>query len=130
MAVTLVMSSTPVVAAAAASDALEPSTAQALGVAEYSFFIGAEITGALLLAATGLLAIARQSSRAGSVGRVSSSPINVLNGYVVAKADELGIPAPVNQAVVRLVQAFDSGDSGSRDAIRDQLNAVFDELSG
>ena len=57
MAVTLVMSSTPVVAAAAASDALEPSTAQALGVAEYSFFIGAEITGALLLAATGLLAI-------------------------------------------------------------------------
>jgi hypothetical protein len=56
-AVMLIASSTPVLAAAAASDSLEPSAAQALGVVEYAFFIGAEFTGAVLLFATGLLAI-------------------------------------------------------------------------
>jgi anti-sigma factor RsiW len=53
----LIASSTPVLAAAAAADALEPSAAQALGVVEYAFFIGAEFTGAVLLFATGVLAI-------------------------------------------------------------------------
>jgi len=57
MAVMLIMSSTPVLAAASASDGLEPSAAQALGVVEYAFFIGAEIAGAVLLVATGVLAI-------------------------------------------------------------------------
>jgi hypothetical protein len=36
---------------------LEPSAAQALGVVEYAFFVGAEIAGAALLVATGMLAI-------------------------------------------------------------------------
>jgi hypothetical protein len=56
-AVMLIASATPVLAAAAAADALEPSAGQALAVAEYAFFIGAEIAGAALLMATGLLAI-------------------------------------------------------------------------
>lgn len=53
----LIGTSTPVLAAAAAADGLEPSAAQALGVVEYAFFIGAEIAGAVLLVATGVLAI-------------------------------------------------------------------------
>jgi hypothetical protein len=53
----LIGTSTPVLAASAAADGLEPSAAQALGVVEYAFFIGAGITGAALLAATGVLAI-------------------------------------------------------------------------
>jgi hypothetical protein len=53
----LIASSAPVLAAAAAADSLEPSAAQALGVVEYAFFIGAEFTGAVLLFATGVLAI-------------------------------------------------------------------------
>jgi hypothetical protein len=56
-AVMLIASSAPVLAAAAAADSLEPSAAQALGVVEYAFFIGAEVTGAVLLFATGVLAI-------------------------------------------------------------------------
>lgn len=57
MAVMLIAIATPLLAAAAAADALEPSAAQTLAVAEYAFFIGAEIAGAVLLFATGLLAI-------------------------------------------------------------------------
>jgi hypothetical protein len=53
----LIGTSTPVLAAAAAADGLEPSAAQALGVVEYAFFVGAEIAGAVLLVATGMLAI-------------------------------------------------------------------------
>jgi hypothetical protein len=53
----LIATSTPVLAAAAAADGLEPSAAQALGVVEYAFFVGAEIAGAVLLVATGMLAI-------------------------------------------------------------------------
>jgi hypothetical protein len=56
-AVMLMAASTPVLAAAAAADALEPSAAQALGVVEYAFFIGAGITAAVLLTSTGLLAV-------------------------------------------------------------------------
>jgi len=52
----LIGTSTPVLAASGA-DGLEPSAAQALGVLEYAFFIGAGIAGASLLAATGVLAI-------------------------------------------------------------------------
>jgi hypothetical protein len=53
----LVASATTILAAAAAADGLEPAAAQALAVAEYAFFIGAEITGAGLLVATGVLAL-------------------------------------------------------------------------
>ncbi len=53
----LIGTSTPVLAASSAADGLEPSAAQALGVVEYAFFIGAGIAGASLLAATGMLAI-------------------------------------------------------------------------
>jgi len=52
----LIGTSTPVLAASGA-DGLEPSAAQALGVLEYAFFIGAGIAGASLLAATGVLAL-------------------------------------------------------------------------
>jgi hypothetical protein len=53
----LIGTSTPVLAASAAADALEPSAAQALGVVEFAFFIGAGIAGASLLSATGMIAI-------------------------------------------------------------------------
>lgn len=53
----LIGTSAPVLAASAAADGLEPSAAQALGVLEFAFFIGAGIAGASLLAATGILAI-------------------------------------------------------------------------
>ena len=53
----LIGTSTPVLAASATADALEPSAAQALGVLEFAFFIGAGIAGASLLAATGMIAI-------------------------------------------------------------------------
>jgi hypothetical protein len=56
-AVMLIAASTPVLAAAATADALEPSAAQAFGVIEYAFFIGAEFTAAVFLLATGVLAI-------------------------------------------------------------------------
>jgi hypothetical protein len=56
MTALLIMSTTPV-AAAAASDGIEPAAAQALGIAEYAFFLGAEFAGAALLATTGLLAL-------------------------------------------------------------------------
>ena len=56
-AVMLIASSTPVLAAAAAAESLEPAAAQTLGVVEYAFFVGAEFTGAVLLFASGLLAI-------------------------------------------------------------------------
>jgi hypothetical protein len=53
----LIGTSAPVLAASAAADGLEPSAAQALGVLEFAFFIGAGIGGASLLGATGILAI-------------------------------------------------------------------------
>ena len=53
----LIGTATPVLAASSAADGLEPSAAQALGVIEYAFFIGAGIAGASLLAATGWVAI-------------------------------------------------------------------------
>ena len=53
----LIGTATPVLAASSAADGLEPSAAQALGVIEYAFFIGAGIAGASLLAGTGILAI-------------------------------------------------------------------------
>lgn len=56
-AVLLIANATPILAAAVAADALEPPAAQALGVAEIGFFVGAEIAGAVLLVAAGLLAI-------------------------------------------------------------------------
>jgi hypothetical protein len=56
-AVMLIAAVTPVLAASAAADALEPAAAQGLAVAEYAFFIGAEIAGAALVSATGVLAI-------------------------------------------------------------------------
>ena len=40
-----------------AADALEPAAAQTLGVIEIGFFAGAEIAAAVLLVASGLLAI-------------------------------------------------------------------------
>ena len=52
----LTLAQTPVAAAAAASDGLEASAAQALGIVEYAFFIGAGITAAALLISTGVLA--------------------------------------------------------------------------
>lgn len=53
----LLLGQTPVAAAAAASDGLDASSAQALGIVEYAFFIGAGVTGAALLVATGVLAV-------------------------------------------------------------------------
>ena len=53
----LIANATPMLAASIAADALEPAAAQALGIAEIAFFVGAEIAAAALLAATGLLAI-------------------------------------------------------------------------
>ena len=55
--VMLIAASTPVLAAAAAADALEPAAAQVFGVIEYAFFIGAEFTAAVLLLATGVLTL-------------------------------------------------------------------------
>ena len=52
----LTLAQTPVAAAAAASEGLEASAAQALGIVEYAFFIGAGITGAALLVSTGVIA--------------------------------------------------------------------------
>lgn len=52
----LTLAQTPVAAAAAASDGLEASAAQALGIVEYAFFIGAGITAAALLVSTGVIA--------------------------------------------------------------------------
>ena len=53
----LIAFAAPGLAAALAADALEPAAAQALGVIEIGFFAGAEIAAAVLLVATGLLAI-------------------------------------------------------------------------
>jgi hypothetical protein len=52
----LTLAQTPVAAAAAASDGLEASAAQALGIVEYAFFIAAGITAAALLVSTGVIA--------------------------------------------------------------------------
>jgi len=52
----LTLAQTPIAAAAAASDGLEASAAQALGIVEYAFFIGAGITAAALLVSTGVIA--------------------------------------------------------------------------
>ena len=56
-AVLLIANATPGLAAALSADALEPAAAQALGLAEIAFFVGAEIAAAALLVATGLLAV-------------------------------------------------------------------------
>ena len=53
----LIANVTPTLAASLAADALDPAAAQAVGLAEIAFFIGAEIAAAALLAATGVLAL-------------------------------------------------------------------------
>ena len=56
-AVMLIANVTPTLIGALAADALEPAAAQALGIVETGFFVGAEIAAAALLLATGLLAL-------------------------------------------------------------------------
>jgi MFS family permease len=56
-AVMLLAIVTPGLAGAFASDALEPAAAQALGLAAFAFFIGAQVFAAVLLAATALAAL-------------------------------------------------------------------------
>ena len=56
-AVLLIGNVTPTLIGALAADALEPAAAQALGIVETGFFVGAEIAAAALLLATGLLAL-------------------------------------------------------------------------
>jgi hypothetical protein len=56
-AVMLLAIVTPGVAGAFSSDALEPAAAQALGLAAFAFFIGAQFFAAVLLAATALAAL-------------------------------------------------------------------------
>ena len=56
-AVMLIANVTPTLIGALAADALEPAAAQALGVLETAFFVGAEVAAAALLLATGLLAL-------------------------------------------------------------------------
>ena len=53
----LIANATPLIVAALAGDALDAGAAQALGLAETAFFIGAEIAAAALLVATGLVAV-------------------------------------------------------------------------
>ena len=53
----LIANATPLLAAAIAADVLEPGAAQALGLAEIAFFIGAEVAAATFLVAAGLLTI-------------------------------------------------------------------------
>jgi hypothetical protein len=57
VAVLLFAATTPLLAAAATSGAVEAGAAQALAVSEIGFFYGAEIAAASLLIATGLLAL-------------------------------------------------------------------------
>ena len=53
----LIANVTPSLAASLAAGALEPAAAQAVGLAEIAFFVGAEIAAATLLVATGVLAL-------------------------------------------------------------------------
>ena len=57
LAVLLFAATTPLLAAAATSGAVEAGAAQALAVSEVSFFFAAEVAAASLLIATGLLAL-------------------------------------------------------------------------
>ncbi len=55
--------------------------------------------------------------------------IDALNGYVVAKARRTNVPAPANEAVVRLIKTVKVDSHRSRrEAIRDELHAIRDNL--
>ena len=50
------------------------------------------------------------SSTAQDIGRGKRTEIDALNGYVVRRGQELGIPTPVNQALHALVRMLEEGD--------------------
>jgi 2-dehydropantoate 2-reductase len=54
--------------------------------------------------------------------------IDALNGFIVAKANALNIPAPINAAIVALVKRREGDASGFRhEATRKQLNTIYQE---
>lgn len=50
--------------------------------------------------------------------------VEYLNGYVAAKGREVGIPTPMNEAVVRLVQRVETGDLSPGVGNLEQLNGL------
>ena len=57
----------------------------------------------------------QKSSTAQDLARGKPSEIDFLNGYVVRKGAELGIPTPTNQALQVMVKLAERGNEMSRD---------------
>ena len=56
-----------------------------------------------------LLATVLTLSGCATTGRNTQTEIDALNGYVVRRGAELGIPTPVNQALHALVKVLEEG---------------------
>ncbi len=51
-----------------------------------------------------------KSSMLQSLERGRRSEVNFMNGYVVEKGQEKGVPAPVNAALTSMVREIEAGD--------------------
>jgi 2-dehydropantoate 2-reductase len=97
---------------------LDPGKLQAAGEGDAAALAGIE---ALLLeeGAKGTRGALQRPSTGQDIVKGRRTEIDFINGYVANKGDEIGVPAPLNRALTRLVKRIERGElAPARDNIR------------